>query len=64
MKAKQNYNKEILVMIKEKYGFSFDYIRKAIRGDRTGMIPDRMKTEYEKLTDQVKKTILIESQKL
>ncbi|MFB9078947.1 hypothetical protein ACFFLS_10395 [Flavobacterium procerum] len=64
MKAKQKYNQDVLTILKEKYGFSFDYIRKAIRGDRTGIIPDKMKDEYEKLTDQAKKTILIESQKL
>jgi hypothetical protein len=43
------YNEDILNALNIKYGYSIDYIRKSIRGDREGIMPDQLKKEYKKL---------------
>lgn len=51
-KTKQNrqiYITEILIVLKNKYGYSSDYIRKSLRGDRVGFVPDQLKKEYKAL---------------
>ncbi len=51
-KAKQkreNYNTDILIVLQNKYGYSLDYIRKSLRGDRVGFVPDQLKKEYKAL---------------
>ncbi|MCP2028729.1 hypothetical protein L1276_003900 [Flavobacterium sp. HSC-32F16] len=50
----------MLKIIKEKHGYSYDYIRKSIRGDRTGIICDMIKAEYKRLDNEYK--IVRESQ--
>jgi len=62
IKSKPSYNQDVLKILKEKYGFSFDYIRKAIRGDRVGINCDLIKAEYNKLNNEYKK--LRDSQRL
>lgn len=42
----KRYNTEILNTLKEKYGYTHDYIRKSLRGDRVGFVPDKLKKEY------------------
>lgn len=37
----------ILIVLSEKFGYSEDYIRKSLRGDRTGIMPDKIKKEYK-----------------
>lgn len=39
-KKRNKYNEDILVNIHSKYGYSIDYIRKSLRGDRVGEMPD------------------------
>lgn len=56
-KTKPSYNQDILKIIKNKYGYSDNYIRKSIRGDRVGHISDMIKTEYNKLNNESKKAI-------
>lgn len=46
---KIKYNEEILISLQNKYGYSKDYIQKCIRGDRNGIMPDKIKKDYEKL---------------
>lgn len=42
-KKRNKYNEDILVNIHSKYGYSIDYIRKSLRGDRVGEMPDIIK---------------------
>ena len=56
-KKRTNYNEEILIEIQGKYGYTIDYIRKALRGDRTGDMPDIIKETYEKLDKAAKAAI-------
>ncbi|WP_291145996.1 hypothetical protein [Flavobacterium sp. UBA7680] len=60
IKSKPSYNQDVLKIIKEKHGYSYDYIRKSIRGDRVGIICDLIKAEYKRLDNEYK--ILRESQ--
>lgn len=48
-KKRINFNEDILNILKERYGYSLDYIRKSLRGDRVGIMPDTLKKEYKKL---------------
>lgn len=48
---RENYNTEILNALKEKYGFGYDYIIKSIRGDRDGIVPNRIKKDYKIMLD-------------
>lgn len=57
MKTKSSYNQDVLKILKNKYGYSYDYIRKAIRGDRSGIICDKLKVEYNKLNNEAIKAI-------
>ena len=63
-KTKPSYNQDVLKIIKTRHGYSYDYIRKSIRGDRTGLICDMLKDEYQKLNNESKKAIEIKVQKL
>jgi hypothetical protein len=56
-KNNNNYNLEILNLLATKYGYSVDYIRKCLRGDRTGIMPDAIKKEYTTLENEAKKAI-------
>lgn len=56
-KTKQNYNEDILIILNKKYGYSADYIRKCLRGDRTGIMPDEVVKDYKALENASKKAI-------
>jgi len=56
-KKRNIYNEEFLIAIEEKYGVSIDYIRKSLRGDRVGIIPDKIKADYKALVIAQKKQI-------
>lgn len=45
-KKRSNYNEEALEAIKKKYGYSIDYIRKCLRGDRTGLMAEAIVKDY------------------
>ncbi|MDN3621306.1 hypothetical protein QWY81_17700 [Polaribacter undariae] len=53
-KKRINFNEDILNALNVKYGYSIDYLRKSIRGDRTGIMPDQLKKEYKKLVAEDK----------
>ncbi|HFG0566900.1 hypothetical protein [Flavobacterium psychrophilum] len=63
-KKKNFYNHDILEVIKERYGYKIDYIRKSLRGDRVGTIPDRIIKEYKILEQEAKKAITLKADKL
>jgi hypothetical protein len=56
-KSKPSYNQDVLKIIKNRYGYSYDYIRKSIRGDRVGLTSDMLKAEYNKLNKESIKAI-------
>lgn len=53
----QNYNEEILKTLNGLYGYTPDYIKKCLRGDRTGIMPDKLVSEYKRLDKVAKKAI-------
>ena len=54
-KKRNNYNEDILRALNERWGYSIDYIRKSLRGDRVGVMPDTLIKEYKKLVIASKK---------
>lgn len=48
-KKRTNYNEGILNVLKDKYGYSLNYIRMSLRGDRVGIMPDQIIKEYKAL---------------
>jgi hypothetical protein len=63
-KKRNNYNEDILNALCVKYGYSIDYIRKSLRGDREGLMPDTLKKEYKSLEAAAKKTIIEKANEL
>lgn len=57
LKERRIYNQDILVVIKERYGFSLDYIRKSLRGDRIGLMPEKITNEYDSLEYESRRAI-------
>jgi hypothetical protein len=53
-KKRINYNEDILIALNTKYGYSIDYLRKSIRGDRAGIMPDKLTKEYKALVAEDK----------
>ena len=56
-KKRQTYNTVILNELKNRYGYSLDFIRKSLRGDRVGEMPDTLKKEYRIMDNESKKAI-------
>ena len=61
MKKKVYYNTEILRQLEKKYGFTVDYVRKCLRGDRKGVMPDTVAKEYKSLENASKEAIKIKA---
>jgi hypothetical protein len=53
-KIRIKFNEDVLEALRVKYGYTIDYIRKSIRGDRAGFVPDKLSKEYKtlKLADE------------
>lgn len=49
MKKERKYNTVVIDRLKERYGFTRNYIQMSIRGDRVGTIPTKIKEEYHQL---------------
>lgn len=56
-KKRINFNPDILNLLKDRYDFSIDYIRKSLRGDRVGIMPDTLIKEYKELEAAAKKAL-------
>lgn len=56
-KKRINYNTDILIELKNRYGYSLDFIRKSLRGDRVGEMPDTLMKEYKALANAAKSAI-------
>lgn len=48
-KKRQTYNPVIITELKNRYGYSKDYILKSLRGDRVGVVPDMFIKEYKQM---------------
>lgn len=57
MKSKPSYNQDVLKIIRNRCGFSYDYIRKSICGKRTGHTSKLIRAEYENICDKIKITL-------
>lgn len=60
-KKRISFNTEILILMKEKWDVSVDYVRKCVRGDRKGIMPDRITKDYHAnvriLEEKTKETV-------
>lgn len=56
-KKRTVYNTDILMKLENRYGFTLDYIRKALRGDRVGEMPDTLIKEYKAMENAAKMAI-------
>ncbi|MDM1557090.1 hypothetical protein HX126_21270 [Chryseobacterium indologenes] len=63
-KKRTNYNEDILNVLKDKYGYSLDYIRKSLRGDRTGIMPDLIIKTYKELEIAAKTAVAEKAESL
>ena len=54
-KKKVKYNQDALEILTQRFGYSIDYIRKSLRGDRVGILPDRVKKEYSIIVSELEK---------
>ena len=57
LKIRRIYNQDILLILQERYGFSLDYIRKSLRGDRIGLLPEKINKEYDDLEYESRRAI-------
>jgi hypothetical protein len=57
MKTKPGYNQEVLNIMKNRHGYSLDFIRKSIRGDRASITSNMLRAEYHELNNEAKKAI-------
>lgn len=63
-KKRNIYNTDILSILETRYGYSVDYIRKALRGDRVGEMPDTLIKEYKALESAAKSALLQKAESL
>jgi hypothetical protein len=63
-KKRKNYNTEILNVLASRYGYTIDFIRKSLRGDRVGEMPDVLKKEYKILESEANKAIKSKAESL
>lgn len=56
-KPRRVYNPDILERINAEFGFGINYIQKCLRGDRKGIMPDKVVKMYNRLDVISKKAI-------
>lgn len=56
-KKRTTYNEDALEILTKKYGYSVDYIRKCIRGDRKGIMASNIIKDYNSSVSASKKAI-------
>ena len=54
---RKSYNTVVIKKIAEKYSVTPRYVRQCITGDRTGIFPDKMKSEYKTVSAEIEKTL-------
>lgn len=53
----KDWNNDVVKTLKKRYGYTADYIRKSVNGDRVGIIPDKLKKEYLQMAKAAKEAI-------
>lgn len=56
-KTKTYYHEDAIRILHERYGFTKHYIRQSLRGDRVGLMSERMKKEYHQMVAASKKAV-------
>ena len=51
------YNEDAIRILHERHGYTKNYIRMSISGDRVGIMPDRIKKEYNEMVLSAKKAL-------
>lgn len=54
---RNSYNSIAIEQVADKYGVTPRYVRSSLKGDRKGIIPDRLIAEYKTLDREMKKTL-------
>lgn len=49
------YDQDVIEALQKIHGYTAHYIRMSIRGDRVGIMPDRLKKEYHQMANAAKK---------
>ena len=56
-KPRTYYNEDAIRILQERHGYTKNYIRMSISGDRVGIMPDRLKKEYHQMVNAAKKAV-------
>ncbi|MCO5255106.1 MAG: hypothetical protein M9892_12175 [Bacteroidetes bacterium] len=54
---RNNYNPKTLQYLKDKYGLTLRYVRASINRERNGIIPTKLRKEYEKIEKELAGTL-------
>jgi hypothetical protein len=54
---RNKYNTTVIKKIAEKYSITPRYVRQCLTGDRTGIFPDKIKSEYKTAVIELEKTL-------
>lgn len=54
---RNSYNTSVIKKIAEKYSVTPRYVRQCITGDRQGIFPDKLKSEYRTVSVDIEKTL-------
>lgn len=52
--TRPHYDKDVIEALQKIHGYTAHYIRMSIRGDRVGIMPDRLKKEYHQMANAAK----------
>lgn len=52
---RNTYNTALIKKIADKYDVTTRYVRQSLTGDRTGIFPDKMKSEYKSASIELEK---------
>lgn len=56
-KPNNTYNFTVVKKIAEMMGFSESYVRKILKGDRTGVMANAVKKKYQEMVEEIDNTI-------
>lgn len=56
-KPRTYYHEDAIRILHERHGYTKNYIRMSISGDRVGLMPDRIKKEYHQMVAASKKAV-------
>ncbi|MDV4024215.1 hypothetical protein CMT52_07680 [Elizabethkingia anophelis] len=54
---RNSYNSVAIEQVAKKYGVTPRYVRSSLKGDRKGIIPDRLIADYKALDSELKSTL-------